>query len=340
MTNSEFARSTGFIGKSGRETPSVPRTTTMTHVSSPTAIVWLTSVTCRKPEPLTPAGVETVKLAPLLSTTAGLTSQALSTEPRNENSDAQAGFEFVYDAASNLNEVNWAPIVVAMRNEDVEYVTLTSSWEEGANLQKAMVEQGFAPTFFDLEANYYNDKYPKAAGPAADGTLARITIWPFEEADENAAMTAYLDALRATNGDDVVPELLGVQSFSSALLFAQAVKAPEYQLRPLAVFALRSSSKARVCAGLLRTMAPVVGIVMATFIVPPVPDQDVPLPNARVPFAARMIAGVAAPALSWLPIRSHWGPEGAVIARLLRTCNRCPVSAEPPTSTLPPPRVR
>jgi ABC-type branched-subunit amino acid transport system substrate-binding protein len=146
-------------------------------------------------------------------------------EARHREAYEQAGFEFVYDAASNLNEVNWAPIVVAMRNEDVEYVTLTSSWEEGANLQKAMVEQGFAPTFFDLEANYYNDKYPKAAGPAADGTLVRITIWPFEEADENAAMTAYLDALRATNGDDVVPELLGVQSFSSALLFAQAVKA-------------------------------------------------------------------------------------------------------------------
>jgi ABC-type branched-subunit amino acid transport system substrate-binding protein len=146
-------------------------------------------------------------------------------EARHREAYEQVGFDFVYEAAANLNEVNWAPLIVAMRGSEVEYVTLTSSFEEGVNLQKAMVEQGFEPTFFDLEANYYNPKYPAAAGKAADGTLVRLTAVPFEEADENPAMSQYLEALAATNGDDVVPELLGVQSWSAGLLFATAVKA-------------------------------------------------------------------------------------------------------------------
>jgi ABC-type branched-subunit amino acid transport system substrate-binding protein len=145
-------------------------------------------------------------------------------EARHREGYEQVGFDFVYTAAANVNEVNWAPLVVAMRSAGVEYVTLTSSPEEGTNLQKAMVEQGFSPTFVDLEANYYNDEYPRSAGAAAEGTYVRITAWPFEESDDNAAMAAYLEALRATNGDNVAPELLGVQSWSAGLLFATAVQ--------------------------------------------------------------------------------------------------------------------
>ena len=144
---------------------------------------------------------------------------------RAEKAQSEVGYDFVYSAAANVNEVNWAPHVIAMRNAGVEYVTLTSSWEEGGNLQKAMVEQGFEPEFTELETNFYNPKYPESAGAAAEGTYVRITIWPFEEADDNPAMTQYLEALRKTNGDDVVPEMLGVQSFSAGLMFATAAKA-------------------------------------------------------------------------------------------------------------------
>jgi ABC-type branched-subunit amino acid transport system substrate-binding protein len=144
---------------------------------------------------------------------------------RAEKAQSEVGYDFVYSAAANVNEVNWAPHVIAMRNAGVEYVTLTSSWEEGGNLQKAMVEQGFEPEFTELETNFYNPKYPESAGAAADGTYVRLTVWPFEEADDNPAMTQYLEALRKTNGDDVVPEMLGVQSFSAGLMFATAAKA-------------------------------------------------------------------------------------------------------------------
>jgi hypothetical protein len=143
---------------------------------------------------------------------------------RVEEAYSELGYDFIYEEPTNINEVNWAPHVIAMRNAGVEYVTLTSSWEEGGNLQKAMVEQGFEPAVMELETNYYDSKYPKAAGSAADGTLVRVSIWPFEEADENAATKQFIDALRKTNGDDVVPEMLGAQSFSAGLLFATAAE--------------------------------------------------------------------------------------------------------------------
>ncbi|MDZ7733322.1 MAG: ABC transporter substrate-binding protein [Acidimicrobiia bacterium] len=143
---------------------------------------------------------------------------------KHQEAYESVGFDFVYDSAVNINEVNWAPTVVAMRDAGVEYLTLTSSYEEGVNLLKAMSEQGFDPTFVDFEANFYNPEFPPAAGGAAEGAYVRITIWPFEDADQNPATQEYLQALRATNGDDTEPELLGAQSFSAGLMFATAMK--------------------------------------------------------------------------------------------------------------------
>jgi ABC-type branched-subunit amino acid transport system substrate-binding protein len=88
-----------------------------------------------------------------------------------------------------------------------------------------MVEQGFDPEFTELHTTFYTPQSPESAGAAADGTYVRLTVWPFEEADDNPAMTQYLEALRKTNGEDVVPEMLGVQSFSAGLMFATAAKA-------------------------------------------------------------------------------------------------------------------
>lgn len=135
----------------------------------------------------------------------------------------QVGFDFTYVDSANIGEVNWAPLVVAMKNQGVRYLTLTSSFEEIIPLQKEMALQGFEPDVIEQEANFYNQKYPEQAGAAADGTFVRLTVWPFEEADENPAMAEYLSALDAAV-PGAIPELLGVQAFSAALLWATAVK--------------------------------------------------------------------------------------------------------------------
>lgn len=134
------------------------------------------------------------------------------------------GFDFIYAQAAELGELNWAPIVVAMRDAGVEYVTMTSSYEEFVNLQNAMAEQGFSPEVIDLEANFYDDAYPETAGAVADGTLIRITTSPFEDAATDPALQVYLDWLDESSGGEASPALLGVQAFSAGLLFATAAK--------------------------------------------------------------------------------------------------------------------
>jgi ABC-type branched-subunit amino acid transport system substrate-binding protein len=135
----------------------------------------------------------------------------------------QVGFDFTYVEAAAIGETNWAPLVIAMENQGIRFMTLTSSFEEAIPLQNEMALQGFDPDLTELETNFYNAKYPAQAGSVADGTIIRLTAFPFEEADRNPATKAYLDALEAAVPGSQ-PELLGVQAFSAGLLWATAVK--------------------------------------------------------------------------------------------------------------------
>jgi ABC-type branched-subunit amino acid transport system substrate-binding protein len=133
------------------------------------------------------------------------------------------GYDFVYTDKANVSETNWAPMVLAMKNEGIEYFTLTSSFEEIVPLQTAMDQLGFKPKVTELQANYYNRKYPADAGAVAEGSLVSVTVWPFEDADKNPAMQQYLETLeRYVPGSQ--PEALGVQAFSAGLLWATAAK--------------------------------------------------------------------------------------------------------------------
>src|SRR5204862_5081986 len=117
----------------------------------------------------------------------------------------------------------WAPLVLNMKNMGVKYFTLVSSFEEVVPLQASMDQQGYKPQVTELQTNYYNTKYPDNAGATADGTLIRLTTWPFEEADKRPAMSQYLAQLKKAVPDSQ-PEQLGVQAFSAGLLWATAVK--------------------------------------------------------------------------------------------------------------------
>ncbi|MCX7619771.1 MAG: ABC transporter substrate-binding protein [Acidimicrobiales bacterium] len=132
------------------------------------------------------------------------------------------GFKFTARPAAAISESNWGPIVSQMKNRGVKFMTLTSSFEEVIPLVKEMAAQNFKP-LVELEANYYNQKFPDQAGSVADGVLVRLQAWPLEEADKNPAMRQYLEIMKKYKPDGVL-ELLGVQAFSSGLLFATAAK--------------------------------------------------------------------------------------------------------------------
>lgn len=133
------------------------------------------------------------------------------------------GFNFVEEVPAAIGETNWDPKVIAMKDAGVEWITYTGTYEEMVGLQKTAAEQGFDPVV-ELEANFYNKSYPEQAGATADGSFIRLTLWPFEEAEENPASATYLEALEAAV-PGAEPELLGMQAWSAALLFATAVDA-------------------------------------------------------------------------------------------------------------------
>lgn len=196
----------------------------------------------------------------------------------------QVGFDFVYQQSANVNETNWGPLVVAMKNAGVDYVTLTSSFEEIIPLQKEMANQNFDPKVIELEANFYNQKYPEQAGDIANGTFVRVSIWPFEEADQSPAMTTYLDQLRKTKGADVQPELLGVQAWSAGLLFATAAKAAGANLTRESLMAELKKVHAWNGGGLHGTSDPGNNVPSTCLIVMEVKDggfaRRYPLPDA------------------------------------------------------------
>jgi ABC-type branched-subunit amino acid transport system substrate-binding protein len=137
------------------------------------------------------------------------------------------GFKFPYHQSSNINEENWGPIVVAMKNQGVKYLTLTSSFEEIIPLQKTMAAQGWHPEVTELETNFYDQRYPEQAkelGADTTNTYVRLTVWPFEEKDDNPAMKSYLELLEK-GVPGAIPAELGVQAWSAGLLFATAAKA-------------------------------------------------------------------------------------------------------------------
>jgi ABC-type branched-subunit amino acid transport system substrate-binding protein len=161
-----------------------------------------------------------------ITNAAGLRSQLSVTESQSDRlieAYEQVGYDFTYIEAQAIGDSNWTPIVIAMQNRNIGFMTLTSSFEEILPLQNELALQGFEPEVTELETNFYNAKYPEQAGSVADGTFVRLTAFPFEEADRNPATAEYLETLADTVPGSQ-PELLGVQAFSAALLWATAVK--------------------------------------------------------------------------------------------------------------------
>ena len=139
----------------------------------------------------------------------------------------QVGYDFVSVQTVNIAETNWAPFVLALKNDGVQYLNPTSTYEEVLPMIKVMNEQGYAPEVMEYETNFYDDKFP--AGAAEQGldlgnAYLKLTTWPFEEADQRPAMADYLQILEdSSSGEyDGDPQQLGVQSFSAALLWATA----------------------------------------------------------------------------------------------------------------------
>ena len=134
----------------------------------------------------------------------------------------EIGHTIVHTAAYNiLGESNWAPFAQALQQDDVQWLQFVG---EGANLAlllQAMDEIGYRPEVIAQDANFYDQNWIDAAGPAADGVFVRTVFNPFEEADQNPAVQQYIDMVNAVDGKVAS---LGTQAMSAWMLFAQSAR--------------------------------------------------------------------------------------------------------------------
>ena len=149
---------------------------------------------------------------------ATLTVQAERTKEAYEQNDATIVYEQTYNV---LGEANWAPFANAIKDAGVTWLNFVGEGENLAALQQAMSEIDYAPEVTLQDANFYDQAYLDAAGDAAEGTSIRNAFVPFEEADSNPATAQYIELVEAIDGKVA---LLGAQSMSGWLLFAQSAK--------------------------------------------------------------------------------------------------------------------
>jgi ABC-type branched-subunit amino acid transport system substrate-binding protein len=134
---------------------------------------------------------------------------------------AKAGYDFTYTGVSELNIVNWGPLVDQVRQNDSTYVTMVYDVPGWAAFQRELAAQGVKVGVMEANAAEYTPEYLEQAGAAAEGTLIPLSTAPFEDAKRIPELKAYLKWVKKIDGE---PTSLGIQGWSAGLLFATAAQ--------------------------------------------------------------------------------------------------------------------
>jgi ABC-type branched-subunit amino acid transport system substrate-binding protein len=135
-----------------------------------------------------------------------------------------AGFEFVSEQTTVPQaETGWAAKVKNLDDAGARYYTHWGEKEDSAQMLINLNDQGVELDVIEFGPQMYDAELPNLAAGTADGALIWITVVPLEEVDDNPEMQTYFDWLERTSGGS--PTALGIQTWSSALLFATAAAA-------------------------------------------------------------------------------------------------------------------
>lgn len=135
------------------------------------------------------------------------------------------GFEVVYqfDYAPS-GETGWANFVADMQAKDVKVLEFIGQPTNLTSLNRAMETAGWYPEVILLSGNFYDASYAAETAGVSGALSIQSQFHPFELAADNKATQDYLDLMERYNPGGKVA-LLGAQSLSSWLLFAQAATA-------------------------------------------------------------------------------------------------------------------
>ena len=136
------------------------------------------------------------------------------------------GGKAVYQAQYNsIGESSWTPFAEALRSAGAKGLVYTGEPENGAKLLQALDDIGYKLDWVVVGANFLDQNFIKVGGAAVHDVYLLASVVPFFEANKNPATKQYLDLFQTYKPNGKSQAILGYNSFSAWLLFAQSVKA-------------------------------------------------------------------------------------------------------------------
>ena len=128
------------------------------------------------------------------------------------------GMKFPVYQGIDTAEFNYSTYVQQLKDNDIDVVFFTTSYQYSVRMRQAMKQQGYTPKLYMRDPTDYNPDYVKQGGTAVEGTVVFTNFTPFEEAANNPELATYVGSLRAVN-PSANPAFFGVFSWSAGRLF-------------------------------------------------------------------------------------------------------------------------
>jgi len=143
---------------------------------------------------------------------------------REMKANTSVGFDYIYTVSATATQSSYGPIVLAMQQKGVQYVTEYSDQSSAARLLQAMQQQNFAPQVVDWFGEEYSPDFIKQTQPGSNGDLVLMATAAYEEAGSNPGMQLYLQWLNRV-APGAKHDIFGAFAWSAGLAFAQAARA-------------------------------------------------------------------------------------------------------------------
>ncbi|HEX2577680.1 MAG TPA: ABC transporter substrate-binding protein [Aquihabitans sp.] len=181
----------------------------------------------------------------------GNVASTVTVDKQNQEGVKSLGWKIVYQSQYNaVGESSWTPFAQALQSEGVKGLVYTGEPENMAKLLQAIADIGYELDWVVVGANHLDAKFVELGGSAVKDVYMYSAVVPPFEAPNNPATQQYLDLFDEYSPDGKKEALLGINSFSAWLLFAQSVKECGSDVTRKCVFEAASGTSAWTGGGL------------------------------------------------------------------------------------------
>ena len=111
----------------------------------------------------------------------------------------KAGFDWIYSAQVGVTEPNYAPYVLQMRQQGVQFVTAQADEASTIRLLQAMEQQNWHPEVIQLTEGAYSPSFLSNAGKAAEGAILVMGNGLYTDASNNGEAKLFLTWMNKIN---------------------------------------------------------------------------------------------------------------------------------------------